>query len=130
MGYRSDVAMCIEGTAVPALLAAVRMDPEMSKQAAERLDEVVVTEDGIYLAFQDTKWYSDYDDVRWYERLYSMAEDMSEGSDGTDGVDLSGLFMRIGEETGDIEERYFGEPDWDKMQIRRAIDLDGPFEWR
>ena len=128
MGYRSNVVMYLEGKAVPAVLAAMRMDPEYAGQYAERIDEVVVNEEGFYLAFSDVKWYDDYEDVAWYNRLYALAEEMY---DEDTSLDLRGMFLRIGEDSEDVVEQFFGgNIDWDTAQIYRTIEVNGPFEWR
>ena len=128
MGYRSDVVMYIEGKAVPAVLAAMRMDPAYAGQYMDRLDEVVVNESGLYLAFSDIKWYDDYEDVAWFNRLYALAEEMY---DEDHSIDLHGMFLRIGEEADDVVELFFGDNiDWDTAAIRRTIEVNGPFEWR
>ena len=67
------------------------------------------------------KWYSDYPEVQAIEKVWEIAQKV-EG--------LSGVFMRVGENAGDVEELNFGQdPPYDHAFIVRQIVLpDGlPF---
>jgi hypothetical protein len=69
----------------------------------------------------DVKWYSDYPEVQAIEKVWEIAQKV-EG--------LSGVFMRVGENAGDVEELNFGQdPPYDHAFIVRQIVLpDGlPF---
>jgi hypothetical protein len=67
------------------------------------------------------KWYPDYDDVKCHRALWekAMARD-----DSNEGV-CDGYFARIGEESGDIEEKQFGqEPPYDYINIVRELHIN------
>ena len=67
------------------------------------------------------KWYSDYPEVQAIEKVWEIAQKV-EG--------LSGVFMRVGENAGDVEELNFGQdPPYDHAFIVRRIVLpdDLPF---
>ena len=65
----------------------------------------------------DFKWYPDYEDVRAFHDMFNKMSDI-EG--------ISGYFMRVGEENGDIEEDSFGdEPDWDMFYSQTVMTFDG-----
>ena len=72
-------------------------------------------------SFEDVKWYSDYDDVRLFTRLWDQFESREH--------EFSGGFARIGEDDEDAESKYFGNDPYDLVILSRAIDtvsLDGP----
>ena len=74
------------------------------------------------------KWYEDYDDVKVHEGLLQLARSWAEDGDEKNGVagntHIGGMFMRIGEEVDDVDESYFGEYDWEWMQLSRQIIVD------
>ena len=75
------------------------------------------------LAFHadDVKWYSDYAEVQAIEKVWEIAQKVH---------GLSGVFMRLGESSDDVEELNFGQdPPYDHAFIARQIVLpDGlPF---
>jgi hypothetical protein len=51
------------------------------------------------------KWYPSFPEVQKMEAFFDLAKEMSE--DGT--ANLSGTFVRIGEDQGDIDTRDFGQ---------------------
>ena len=65
----------------------------------------------------DFKWYPDYADVRAFHEMFNQLSDI-EG--------ISGYFLRVGEETGDVEEDHFGdEPDWDMFHAYTGMTFHG-----
>jgi hypothetical protein len=65
----------------------------------------------------DVKWYPSYPDVQMFETMLSAFE-----GDGIDGYCTE--FVRIGEETGDIEERCTGDNNEYHLSVRREIDCN------
>ena len=70
-----------------------------------------------------------------HEKLLSQAEEWIDGDthvaikDGETNVNLIAhrlgfIFIRIGEESDDIEQRYGGDYEWDWMQVSRQIVMD------
>jgi hypothetical protein len=51
---------------------------------------------------EDVKWYEDYEDVKWLEGIRKEAVD-------TFGANAKQL--RVGEDTNDVEEEWYGEDD-------------------
>lgn len=122
MGYRSQVAMMIEGASVPALIASHRMNNRFSAETHKTcMEELTVRKDGIYLHAESWKWYDSYEDIQWFEALWDEAAEME-----ADGSKLAGRFMRVGENDDDVEDRAFGDPDWDKVQLVRYLEVNFP----
>ena len=71
------------------------------------------------------KWYDNYKDVKAHERLYAIAEEYAEqyGSE-TMNNPVSCAFIRIGEETDDVEERGGGYDPWNIMYVSRSIEMN------
>lgn len=130
MGYRSDVRMIISGPKDELLAAFASFALEGVQK--EWLDEFIIADDGSRQAVAilghggtSWKWYDDYEDVQAYERIWSYFGER-------DDV-FSGAFIRVGEDSEDIEQRYFGaygdELAWTSSQIvseyddRRLIDI-------
>jgi hypothetical protein len=64
----------------------------------------------------DWKWYPDYEDVQAWDELWENMQDI-EG--------ISGYFVRVGEETNDIEEMEFGDdPCYDYFNAFSALQFD------
>lgn len=74
----------------------------------------------------DLKWYSDYNDVQSHERVYQIAEEYAEEYDGSEYVNnpVSCAFIRIGEESDDVEERGSGYDHWSVMNVYRGIEIN------
>lgn len=65
----------------------------------------------------DWKWYPDYEDVRAFHDMFNALSDI-EG--------ISGYFMRVGEELGDVDEDSFGDdPCHDYFHSFQAMDFCG-----
>lgn len=72
----------------------------------------------------DVKWYESYPEViafeQFWDRFREMCEDKAEG----DEPPLwAAEFIRIGENTDDIEERCVGDNEW-LIQVSRVIDTN------
>ena len=64
----------------------------------------------------DWKWYPDYEDVKAWNEMWENMQDI-EG--------ISGYFVRVGEERGDIEEMEFGDdPCYDHFNAFSALQFD------
>ena len=107
MGYRSDVGLCLQRPAYVKLRnageALQHTDTEIDRHVQSLLDHPQRTlecTEAVALYWDSVKWYSDYDDVRWIENLLSSFEEEEY------------LFLRIGEETDDIEAKgcYWDNP--------------------
>ena len=67
------------------------------------------------------KWYESYEDVKCHEALVSLAK---EWADESDNPEIGYKFVRIGEDTDDIEQKDGGDADWDWVQVERTIRRD------
>ena len=102
MGYRSSVAYWFKGKEAKAVLMAHMLEHPNQ----ECFDELVITDDGVYFEADGVKWYEDYNDVTWHNHLYAAAE----AAACEEGSELCGQFVRLGEETDDINEDACGDP--------------------
>jgi hypothetical protein len=65
----------------------------------------------------DVKWYPDYSDVQMFEAmLNTFASEEIEG--------YCTEYVRVGEESEDVEERHTGETNQYYLQVRREIDCN------
>lgn len=131
MGYRSRVECRIVGDkeAILEVIAMMRLVEERQDLLTDVLNDCFLVNypsstPGQALfgwSYEDVKWYSDYDDVQLFTRLWDQFESREH--------EFSGGFARIGEDDDDAESKYFGNDPYDLVILRRAIDtvsLDGP----
>ena len=118
MGYRSDVGWACDPAVAEVIDAVLELNPKESNpdihqlidhgrdkhRGLERLDR-------LYL--EHLKWYEGYHDVDMFNRLMEVLD--------AHGLDYLYGFIRIGEETDDIEQR--GCPYEFDMYINRSIEL-------
>jgi hypothetical protein len=70
----------------------------------------------------DVKWYPDYSAVQMFEKMLGTFK----GS-GDDDEDITGYcteFVRIGEESDDVEEVHTGHNNHYYLQVRRSIECN------
>ena len=149
MGYRSDVAYGVRVDEVNLGENATEEEKNLSADGIFLLmltemqqDEVAgkcfdstydinvhltVNKENRTIAFYEDglKWYESYADVKAQERLYEIAEEYAEqyGSE-TMNNPVSCAFIRIGEETDDVEERGGGYDPWNIMYVSRSIEMN------
>jgi hypothetical protein len=92
-------------------------------------DELEVQESSLLLKFyaSDWKWYDDYDDVQCHEKLLELAEEYinSQQEDSKlKHLSISYGFVRIGEETEDIDTRYGGDDGYSLLYPTRGIEFE------
>ena len=121
MGYRSDVKYVIDFTSKEAkigFLAQVRMIGGALQEAIEETN-YDGHETRIYFAADSTKWYDSYSEVIAHNQLLEMAADQP--PEMCNGYD----FVRIGEETDDIESKSEGHnPPYDAINIHRSVEFN------
>jgi hypothetical protein len=78
----------------------------------------------INFSAQDVKWYTDYPDVKCHEALIELADEWASDSNGENVSGIAYSFVRIGEESNDIEEKNGGDYDWGWLQVSRSIERD------
>ena len=117
MGYRSEVAIALTSEAANKLFVLQEFCPELKELINDADETSHFDKQSIDRGF-DTKlywnhikWYDTYTEIQQMETfLYQILED-----------DEAFLFLRIGEETDDMESRgHFWESD---MYIQRSISL-------
>jgi hypothetical protein len=125
MGYYSDVGFvvsvdnysdtCDEETKNKFALA-VGAFKLLGDKFLQSFDDQIGWRDGrITFYIGSVKWYDDYEDIKQFDAVWEALQEI-------DGV--SGVYVRIGEETTDLEEEYFGEqPSFDEINMRRYIDM-------
>ena len=145
MGYRSEVAYTIrfkDEASYRLFIAEAKAKPETAgcfKSDEASVDECECDDARLAITFyaDQVKWYPSYPEVVMHEKLLSQAEEWIDGDihvatkDGDVEVNLiehrlGFIYIRIGEESNDIEERYGGDYEWDWMQVSRQIVMD----WR
>ena len=132
MGYRSEVAYRIVFTNKQVLnefVALVMMKGGFEVEALREC-EVEILDNGreeCYVNYyaQDVKWYDSYPQVAAHTWLYNYAVERFED-------DCAYSFIRIGEDSGDIEEEEGGSDDLidyvrDDFYVTRSIEL--PFSY-
>ena len=126
MGYRSDVAYKIRFEKAEdfwAFIAEAKLDPETQLCFTEEfVDNFKVDEQHHDISFlaEGWKWYDEYDEVQCHQALWAKARDRCD----EDNVEVDGAYCRIGEESDDIDERYFGNDPWDMVRISRQVVVD------
>jgi len=126
MGYRSEVAYKIKFDKADdfwGFIAEAKLDPETSLCWSEdEKDYFEVVEDKYEIRFycDSVKWYDEYDEVQAHMNLWSKAQERC----NENGVEVDGAYCRIGEESDDVDERYFGNDPWDMVRISRGISID------
>jgi len=137
MGYYSDTAYAVVfHTEADRDKVLNSLTPEQQKIVREEAD--VFANDRVYFHEPSAKWYSTrlvhdgFHDVDAHEAFLKAAEDAYDEwslSDGQDGVQCMGVFMRMGEEDDDFERNVWGEgiggfPDWfDLVDSRRELTI-------
>jgi len=137
MGYRSDVAgaFTVDGRYMDrgaveqakyinkckemiGLIKLSKFYELMNRYENEDDSKFMGWKDGQFVFYgQGWKWYSDYDFVIAWKELWEMMQEVE---------DISGVFVRVGEETDDIEEDNFGDDvDFDMCYPRTELAFGG-----
>jgi len=133
MGYRSDVAYTIRFVheddtnnkqSFYTFLAEAKVNAATAACFGEQgwaefqIDEANFR---INFACDDVKWYETYPDVQCHEALINLVNEWDEDTDNH--ANIAFQFVRIGEETDDIEDRRSGSADnW--IYVERSISRD------
>ena len=127
MGYRSEVAIAIYGPedAMVPLIAAQRLSAQsalvVDKDYIERREYTKNGQRWVMIStyYDWVKWYESYPDVQAWRNL------LSDIADSCDDTGIAYEFVRIGEETGDVETDYVGDVEY-YLGVSRSIHLDLP----
>jgi len=139
MGYRSDVAYTIrfkdEASYRLFILEAKANDlgdcfsNDTSQYEEARCDDVRLRID---FNANHAKWYESFPDVQMHEKLIEQAEAWCETDTHIaikDGdleasvapMRLGFVFIRIGEDNGDVDERHGGDYEYEWLHVKREI---------
>lgn len=128
MGYHSDVAYTIRAEhdndkkAVHTFftfLAEAKSKPECKIA----MDEVDVDEKEMTITFYTYgKWYESDPSVCSHEALWELAKEYDNMENTTSA--LAGAFVRMGEDTDDIRQDFFGNFDYDWVRVERKLHMD------
>ena len=122
MGYRSDVKAVFytsDKEQWPALRLFVDENfPEVLKGDLEVIGSTVYS--GYVFSCNGVKWYDGYDDVKAFNKCVEAYTELIEGETELPWVYE---FIRIGEDTDDIETENAGNCDY-VLQVRREIDCE------
>jgi hypothetical protein len=126
MGYRSTVAYKIAFNMKEdfwGFIAESKLDPETALCFDDEVNEgkFEVDEKKYEIRFlaEDWKWYDDYPEVKAHEALFNKAEERD-----SEGIEVDGAYCRIGEESDDNHERYFGVDPYEMVCISRQVIVD------
>jgi len=130
MGYRSHVAGAITGDKeiIAVLTAKLKLTPLKIQEHWK--DCIEFEEDRIKFEFVEIMWYGGYETVDEFEEWFAEIEDMydeAEHSTATEATtdpmaSLCGKFIRIGEESDDLDEKTFGDDYLDSPSLTRMIE--------
>ena len=143
MGYRSCVAMMVYGDPeqvdmVDNLLLQ-RLNPEYDREMFERVkqvrDEDVGYGDAPKLKQRTIMWT--FDDIKWYSEMqayqsmvFAWVDEIESNREDDDArLHLCYEFVRVGEESNDIEEERSLDSDY-RIYTSRKIEIPDNFEWR
>ena len=134
MGYRSDVAYTIrfnsdhdennkqsfftflaEAKSKAATAACFLESEWVEFQIDEARFRINFAADGV-------KWYESYADAQCHEALIELANEWVNDEDNNSGIAY--MFVRVGEENDDVEQKYGGEYDHGWLDVHRSISRD------
>jgi hypothetical protein len=126
MGYRSIVAYKIAFNMKEdfwGFIAESKLDPDTALCFDDKENEgkFEVDEEKYEIRFlaEDWKWYDDYPEVKAHEALFNKAEERD-----SEGIEVDGAYCRVGEESDDNHERYFGNDPYEMVSISRQVIVD------
>jgi len=127
MGYRSQVAFAIRGKRddiIPVLMT-FRLTNSGNPEGKAALDECYFSENAagivtILYHGEDQKWYPEFEEVIMLMKLFNAFDECE------DDPKFDGHFIRIGEESNDIEEQTFGNDPYDMISLNQSINIDVP----
>jgi len=136
MGYRSDVAYTIRFKKEEDYHLFI-LETKAKPEVAGALGECDLDDKRFRIDFEaeSVKWYDSYPDVQIHEKLIEQAADWCNDDDHQaiketgqtaifSGRDyrLGFVFVRVGEDSDDVERREGGFSDYDWLYVRRTIE--------
>ena len=139
MGYRSDVIAVFynidTGVEEKNKRNAAMLDmfvrenfPEPIKPEGHVDEGMVRLESGNRVIYEfkasSVKWYESYEEVKAFDAFWEKFCDLADApQEGDEPVDWACEFIRLGENTDDIEEKSSNEAEW-LIQVSRVIDTN------
>jgi hypothetical protein len=127
MGYRSDVAYTIrfmgdEDEKNRQSFYTFLAEAKSKDEYKIALDEVIIDEKRLRFNFEclSVKWYDTFPEVQSHAKLFALGEEYC----ATLVVPIAGSFLRVGEDSSDIEENSFGDFDYSWVHASRQIITD------
>jgi len=132
MGYRSDVAYTIRfvddhDTNNEQSFYTFLLEAKANPNCQIALAEVKINhkEKAFYFTANDVKWYDNYPEVMSHMALVGLAEDwVSQMNEGKLNCKLGVSFLRVGENSDDIEDQSNGYYEWNWLHVSRQIITD------
>jgi len=132
MGYRSQVLMRIEAPDLKEILLEMALTSKINWSAIKTtwVDGLQFNNTRIELQLDQMKWYDTYEEVRMIESFWSYMEDVEieEGKRDHQNYSLDGVFLRIGEDTNDIEEKFIGNG-WELAHVNSFITVEHDWDF-
>lgn len=130
MGYRSVVGIVLkrdnkDAPSIPTVLALAKTKGILEGDGIGKhwnSEDYGWTEDKFLFYVESVKWYEGYPSVQAMEALYAFVEEWSHESELQSWY--SGMFLRIGENDDDVEQKTFGDNAWEDMWLVRAIEFE------
>ena len=129
MGYRSNVVCLMYGnndigdnTIVKEFVRS-RVEAYSGDGAAHVKNAFNYDNWGVRFECKDWKWHDSYPDIQFLENLFDEFEELLIGDDASN-TSYALEFVRLGEESDDIEERMRGAVEG-RTWISRCIEVDG-----
>jgi hypothetical protein len=127
MGYRSDIAYTIrfegdEDEKNRQSFFTFLAEAKSKDEYKIALEEVDIDEKRLRFSYkiQSVKWYESFPDVQSHDKFFALGAEYAAGLI----TPIAGSFLRVGEDSSDIEERSFGDFDHDWVQVSREIMTD------
>ena len=130
MGYRSQVAFVVKFKSTQdrdAMWMLYANSDDAQKQEVAQELEHRYAEPIITYQHDDIKWYEGYEEVTNFERFWDSFRDLADAEmngdepQGDEPVHWACEFIRLGENTDDIEERSSSDAEW-LLQVSRVIE--------
>ena len=123
MGYRSTVHAVMYASEDKWPILKLFVDENIPEDIKYRLEVFEADKDrevkGYYFYFEDVKWYPSYPLIKNYEAFVDKFSDLCQEEDES-GLRFAYEFVRIGEDTSDIESVYSGDTDF-LLEIYRSV---------
>ena len=131
MGYYSEVAIVVapKNITAPEMFAMFAEEHPEEAELIRNIPEVKITEKRFTYYSDWVKWYtrndlfieSGYDNYTALEEFAIWAEQQENFTEG--GVASDGVYVRLGEDWGDISETRWGDNSYELVQLVRMIDI-------